>query len=512
VRGKMFDKKYKEIEYFVGPILCAMTGMKMKIMTNIIFYPSERWMTPVQDAVFFFSVWLLSIFRILPDTTKRRYIISLVSLLFILISAAPAFCHEDRILQLDVMMVIPRFFLLVWSPPAVAIVCNGLYIVLTASKYIGFDSHQGQSAGPSWLYYYALQFIFGLFLVPMLHVKRRQEAHRIVELEVKQSELGAARALLETVCDAVVELDADYCLTERSPRLEATLMLSGNVSPKGSSFLQYMFTTDDVQCFIDNVTQAIPSAKGLAHAFHVQLRDSADLSIRTQMFHVPFLGFGQRMQHLIGISETALEAPHISSVEQRRLALSRNEVPYKVHRNFVAYESLGQVDLVSESGSEISKVSSRDHSFKICMDTRSLTLEIIDCSFSFSNTTGMHAGDRFMDILPESQRLEFVDWIQDMSNKTMHGIPTSTMQVVLRPPNLKRFGLRISGVASIEAHSPDNDRADSREYASSDFSVSYVPVILDNLQFVKHSQHLNESQREVQRGAVDIATRIGLSL
>jgi len=60
-----------------------------------------------------------------------------------------------------------------------------------------------------------------VFMTPLRIVKIRHEAHRILELGLKTCELGAARDLLETSCDAVVELDSDFIFTQGGPRLEA---------------------------------------------------------------------------------------------------------------------------------------------------------------------------------------------------------------------------------------------------------------------------------------------------
>jgi len=223
--------------------------------------------------------------------------------------------------------------------------------------------------------------------------------------------------------------------------------------------------------------------------------------------------FGQRMQHLIGISETVQNASHpiTDSLPAGSRSKAQHEVPYRAAAADIVGHSMSDESGVG-SGSESSSVIGGLDTFKVHMDTTLPTLQIERCRRSFSNTTGMNLGDKFNDILPESHRVMFTSWIEEMFTRSESRLPAASLDVVLLPQGLKRFGLRIKAVASIannigsgsfkdifrskEIHAVTGLSATPQmqkcQFESEIFGAEFVPVNLDNVECIKQSGHVDD--------------------
>ncbi|CAE7275336.1 DNAH7, partial [Symbiodinium sp. CCMP2456] len=131
----------------------------------------------------------------------------------------------------------------------------------------------------------------------------KQSAERSINHSKMSSDLQAARALLQLICDAVVELDESLRLSHHSPEL-ATILLR-DASPARRS-LQGMRFRD----FVATPEEAAKAQKELlgvsslsaASAFHTRLVDAYNSKFRTEVFHVRYQQNG-RTSHLIGLRD-----------------------------------------------------------------------------------------------------------------------------------------------------------------------------------------------------------------
>jgi len=275
-----------------------------------------------------------------------------------------------------------------------------------------------------------------------------------------------------------------------------------------------MSSQDDEEYFIANITRAIPFAKGLAHAFHLQMKDSVAISMRMQMYHIPCQLFGQT-KHLIGISEmvqgspapatdggigmSALneseESPWLSERSQReRKRLSDSNANLVVPTIYGAEQDDGQSQLSSDVASS---VCSEVNCFRVSVDACSQYLKIQDCSYNFSNNAGLHIGDNLLNLIQTAQREMFKEWTQESCNRFAHKQTAVSINVILRPPHLKRFGVRIFAVARVE---PDED-AESEETESHECFM-IARVVFDELSFSQSPRQIASMNRhKVKRPA-----------
>jgi len=113
-------------------------------------------------------------------------------------------------------------------------------------------------------------------------------------------EQSATRALLGTVCDVIVELDATLTIADEAPQLSHLLLRSGT-SLQGEQLQAFMPDEDDRTAYTKamlNTSVDIP-----ARAFHTRIRDSDGNSLSMELFAVQFEGVDGLPQHLLGMRE-----------------------------------------------------------------------------------------------------------------------------------------------------------------------------------------------------------------
>eukprot|EP00927_Polykrikos_kofoidii_P051667 TRINITY_DN45458_c0_g1_i1.p1 TRINITY_DN45458_c0_g1~~TRINITY_DN45458_c0_g1_i1.p1 ORF type:complete len:347 (-),score=50.41 TRINITY_DN45458_c0_g1_i1:43-990(-) len=132
--------------------------------------------------------------------------------------------------------------------------------------------------------------------------------HREMEFTATRSGSHAAAVLLNSVCDATVELDANLCITNESPRLAAMLLHGPGRSLKGSNFTQILSCQDDKDKFVgclDARAKVVDPTTSMADVIHAKVRDSANNIVETELFVVCFAGYCDQTAYFIGIREHA---------------------------------------------------------------------------------------------------------------------------------------------------------------------------------------------------------------
>jgi hypothetical protein len=121
---------------------------------------------------------------------------------------------------------------------------------------------------------------------------------------ISQGENKAARKLLNTVCDATVELNSDLLVAEDAPRFASMLQHGVNRSLKGMP-LQNFLVDDDEHTFSDKIGSGFDDDGSMANVFNARIRDSISNVLRVEIFHVPIASIISPTSHLIGLREYA---------------------------------------------------------------------------------------------------------------------------------------------------------------------------------------------------------------
>ncbi|CAE7559528.1 Dnah7 [Symbiodinium sp. KB8] len=136
-----------------------------------------------------------------------------------------------------------------------------------------------------------------------LQVLLKQSAERSLNISKMSSDLQAARALLQLICDAVVELDESLRLSHHSPELAAILLRDaspGRRSLQGTRFRDFVATPEEAAKAQKELLGV--SSRSAASAFHTRLVDAYNSKFRTEVFHVRYQQNG-RTSHLIGLRD-----------------------------------------------------------------------------------------------------------------------------------------------------------------------------------------------------------------
>eukprot|EP00811_Abedinium_folium_P035387 NODE_8183_length_1516_cov_5.053996.p1 GENE.NODE_8183_length_1516_cov_5.053996~~NODE_8183_length_1516_cov_5.053996.p1 ORF type:complete len:422 (-),score=87.36 NODE_8183_length_1516_cov_5.053996:250-1341(-) len=118
-----------------------------------------------------------------------------------------------------------------------------------------------------------------------------------------KKELAACRSLLDMMCDAVVELDSNFCLKQHSMSLATMLITSSQESMKGTELSARFLTDEDRHTFHLNVSGVVSHDPTTAKICHVRLRGSLGEGIHVELFHVYSHEEDDEPLHLVGVRE-----------------------------------------------------------------------------------------------------------------------------------------------------------------------------------------------------------------
>ncbi|CAJ1343915.1 unnamed protein product [Effrenium voratum] len=117
------------------------------------------------------------------------------------------------------------------------------------------------------------------------------------------SQLDAASGLLQLTCEAVMELDDDFRLTEHCPKL-AAMLLRGGSSTQGLRFCEFVARDEAARAEeILRKDSGSHDSSSVAKAFHTHLVDSCASKFRTEVFQVKYQLPSGQSRHLIGLRD-----------------------------------------------------------------------------------------------------------------------------------------------------------------------------------------------------------------
>ena len=123
------------------------------------------------------------------------------------------------------------------------------------------------------------------------------EVRHEIDKEADQSMVSAVRAVLNTVCDVVVELDSELCLTEDVPELATVLLMNRSHSLRGTPLGSFMPLDCDQREFERHMSARLADDVGMADVLHTRLRDACGSIVSMEMFSVPLVGLDLRPRY-----------------------------------------------------------------------------------------------------------------------------------------------------------------------------------------------------------------------
>eukprot|EP00443_Scrippsiella_acuminata_P003716 CAMPEP_0115335664 /NCGR_PEP_ID=MMETSP0270-20121206/88586_1 /TAXON_ID=71861 /ORGANISM="Scrippsiella trochoidea, Strain CCMP3099" /LENGTH=292 /DNA_ID=CAMNT_0002756771 /DNA_START=24 /DNA_END=898 /DNA_ORIENTATION=- len=150
-----------------------------------------------------------------------------------------------------------------------------------------------------------LESVVLICIVAATSITRRNlelEVEKEIEAQVFRSEKPAVNTLLQTVCDAVVELDGDLNIVGDIDRLEAFMILPLGSCGKCTTLQHFLLTEEDQNMFQDHLK--LPP-QGLAGALHMKMLDGAGHVLEVEIFHVKFVGPSGDFRYMVGMREFA---------------------------------------------------------------------------------------------------------------------------------------------------------------------------------------------------------------
>eukprot|EP00928_Gymnodinium_smaydae_P070479 TRINITY_DN54304_c0_g1_i1.p1 TRINITY_DN54304_c0_g1~~TRINITY_DN54304_c0_g1_i1.p1 ORF type:complete len:410 (-),score=43.34 TRINITY_DN54304_c0_g1_i1:142-1299(-) len=142
------------------------------------------------------------------------------------------------------------------------------------------------------------------FLVCASDVADRYFRFQIIATRL-QGEGAASTRLLELMCDVMVELDSDGCLSAHSERLAALVAMDPSIDMKGSKLEKFMPLAEDRSRF-ENLLTATCGKKGGLHPnmMHATFRDSFRSRFSVEIYCVAFRDIHDFERFYIGLQES----------------------------------------------------------------------------------------------------------------------------------------------------------------------------------------------------------------
>mmetsp|Transcript_61063 Transcript_61063/g.176911 ORF Transcript_61063/g.176911 Transcript_61063/m.176911 type:complete len:619 (-) Transcript_61063:139-1995(-) len=151
---------------------------------------------------------------------------------------------------------------------------------------------------------------------------------REVEAKLGRCQLSAVLALLNMMCDAVVDLDSNLTFKDHPAKFAGMLMNTSPRSLQGESLAQCIFASEDRKRFQELVAAARDREDGrpAPSMLTVHLRDSIGNAVKVDLFHVPYWHVNGALEHLIGFREDNFDVRDPHNTDSLG-AISRDTLP-----------------------------------------------------------------------------------------------------------------------------------------------------------------------------------------
>jgi len=154
-----------------------------------------------------------------------------------------------------------------------------------------------------------------LFML-VLYVRKMfaQNIQSTFQSKINDTSFAAARTLLNTFCDAVVELDSELRFVDSAQTLADLLLHMSCQSFTHRSFSDFLFSEEDAMNFTSHVSVPLQGMSCCADMFSLRLRDSIGNQVSVTVYHACAVDVYGQHRHCLGIQEQdRLSGPVINS-------------------------------------------------------------------------------------------------------------------------------------------------------------------------------------------------------
>ncbi|CAK0880361.1 unnamed protein product [Prorocentrum cordatum] len=260
--------------------------------------------------------------------------------------------------------------------------------------------------------------LVGAMLVALVMLAFQKSLSMVViyelEANTSRSELEAARSVLRAVCDVTVELDAALRLQDESPALVDMLMLNPGRSWPGTDLRSFLASEQDRQKFSEQMGRAFATgsdSSGLCAAFHVCMKDGSGIPLDVEVFGVGFANRRGEPAYFVGIREFTDTCPLLEGSTVVGTHAGR-----RGHRQDAlgAHGGSARQDVPIASSSSLAQGEAEDPPAAgaaawVEVLTRGYSVRCAAPAF----THHVDANGQFLSALSQSQRFDFISWVQE---------------------------------------------------------------------------------------------------
>jgi len=358
-----------------------------------------RWLTWGQDLLFVTSSLTASTLTFFPTLLRLRTFTWLASIFQVCFIAGVSHlvCNGCCVTWSSVWILFPRAMLgLIAFDWPISVAWNFVFLVVVSTSQAHSDSlNCGVMPSRGRINQEVMLFIFSSSLTILVQASVREELRKDIATQVSKCQHSASSALLNIMCDVVLELDADLRMSDSVMATHPEklgLMLrdgSGGAPVVGRGLWEFLHAGEDEALFVEQMGRVGPDHETNFQAFHIHMRDGQGSKVNMEFFHVPFTHL-DTVRHLVGIRELTDSALPRESSGERVCDAHAGLLPSSAAASH-AWESLPGRAAGGGLGFEQALAPSRrtavpPGAMRVSVDAS--TMEVVECSGSFRSTLG----------------------------------------------------------------------------------------------------------------------------
>jgi len=203
-------------------------------------------------------------------------------------------------------MTIPRFVInMIIFRSCVASCCTVLHSLLQIVAVLETHVCFRQPVPESIKLYVSIEISIAVFQVAWSAAWERFVRRQIVseiEKATTQSEATASRRLLNTICDATLELDGNLPIIGEATHLSGMLHLGSHRCLRGVSIESFVLQQDRER-LRERIAAPVPDHQEMANVLRICLCDNLNNVVKAEVYHVPVHGPSAAVRHPVGPKE-----------------------------------------------------------------------------------------------------------------------------------------------------------------------------------------------------------------
>mmetsp|Transcript_26833 Transcript_26833/g.77594 ORF Transcript_26833/g.77594 Transcript_26833/m.77594 type:complete len:598 (-) Transcript_26833:460-2253(-) len=288
-------------------------GHRILYMYRVAFDSDGGWLTVEQDGVMIASGWVFLFVRLFAHRIHGKVVHALHAALVALACATDYYANQASAVHTLRTLTMTAIIRVIYS----AIFCHvpttaALNVVTMAlNGYILAQSPMCEGPGCQGDFFMFEMAVTALIICMAWQARNslQSECSKTVHLRGLNVEFSALLALLNIVCDVVVELDASLKIAGPAPKLAAMLSLGVDKRMVGLTLTHFMPLEEHRARFTEGISSR-SAGDASPGGLHATLRDSMSGNIDIDLFYVLFPSPGGRVRYYVGIRECSdLAAP-----------------------------------------------------------------------------------------------------------------------------------------------------------------------------------------------------------